>query len=76
MDVNHLVEVQTSELLEKKKKTFKITVLNILSDLKENRDKEPKKIRRIMYKQDKNINKEVETKKRKKNRKKFWSRIQ
>lgn len=61
MGRNHLVEVQTSDLLDK---NIKITVLNILNGLQENIDKEQKQTRRMMYKQDKNISKEVETIKR------------
>lgn len=58
MGRNHLVKVQTSDLLDK---NIKITVLNILNGLQENTDKEQKQTRRMMYKQDKNISKEVET---------------
>ena len=46
-------ETQISDLLEK---YFKTTILNMLIELNENRDGQLNKIRKIIYKQNENIN--------------------
>ena len=49
------------QIFELPENEFKIIVKIIFNELKGNIDTQWKKIRKIMYKQNKNINKEIET---------------